>query len=39
MIIPREANLVRFYVQLQTSEGGKVVSIGELRIQYMLYRT
>ncbi|KAJ7467058.1 phenol 2-monooxygenase [Mycena latifolia] len=27
MIIPREANLVRFYVQLQTSEGGKVVSI------------
>ncbi|KAJ7678679.1 phenol 2-monooxygenase [Mycena rosella] len=27
MIIPREANLVRFYVQLQTSEDGKVVSI------------
>ncbi|KAJ7502456.1 phenol 2-monooxygenase [Mycena galericulata] len=27
MIIPREAGLVRFYVQLQTSEGGKVVSI------------
>ncbi|KAF7376641.1 Phenol 2-monooxygenase [Mycena sanguinolenta] len=27
MIIPREANLVRFYVQLQMTEGGKVVSI------------
>jgi hypothetical protein len=27
MIIPREANLVRFYVQLQTTEGGQVVSI------------
>jgi pyruvate/2-oxoglutarate dehydrogenase complex dihydrolipoamide acyltransferase (E2) component len=27
MIIPREANLVRFYVQLQTTEGDKVVSI------------
>ncbi|KAJ7092090.1 phenol 2-monooxygenase [Mycena belliarum] len=27
MIIPREANLVRFYVQLQTTDGGKVVSI------------
>ncbi|KAJ7782495.1 phenol 2-monooxygenase [Mycena maculata] len=27
MIIPREANLVRFYVQLQTSKDGKVVSI------------
>ncbi|KAJ7213021.1 phenol 2-monooxygenase [Mycena pura] len=27
MIIPREANLVRFYVQLQISEGGKVVSV------------
>ncbi|KAJ7122061.1 phenol 2-monooxygenase [Mycena crocata] len=27
MIIPREANLVRFYVQLQKTEGGKVVSI------------
>ncbi|KAJ7233893.1 phenol 2-monooxygenase [Mycena rebaudengoi] len=27
MIIPRESNLVRFYVQLQTTEGGKIVSI------------
>ncbi|KAJ7680981.1 phenol 2-monooxygenase [Mycena polygramma] len=27
MIIPREANLVRFYVQLQTTDGDKVVSI------------
>ncbi|KAJ7049750.1 phenol 2-monooxygenase [Mycena amicta] len=27
MIIPREANLVRFYVQLQTTDGGKIVSI------------
>ncbi|KAK7031527.1 phenol 2-monooxygenase [Favolaschia claudopus] len=27
MIIPREANLVRFYVQLQSTEGGQIVSI------------
>ncbi|KAF7315925.1 Phenol 2-monooxygenase [Mycena indigotica] len=27
MIIPREANLVRFYVQLQTTDNGKIVSI------------